>query len=111
MKNTDSDFIRMPHDPLAKAQVLADEEHRTTDELVRDALQRYSETRRSSVALALTGNRWGYHNAPVEMYHGPPSTPAHHRRCRPTGSRELGSPLPKDPFLSTCRETISRGRS
>jgi hypothetical protein len=42
-----SDFIRMPHDLLAQAQAVADEEHRTTDELVRDALQRYLETRGS----------------------------------------------------------------
>lgn len=49
MKTADnqSDFIRMPHDLLAQAQAVADEEHRTTDELVRDALQRYLESRGS----------------------------------------------------------------
>jgi hypothetical protein len=42
----ESDFVRMPPDLLAEAQAAADEEHRTTDELVRDAVQRYLDSRR-----------------------------------------------------------------
>jgi len=48
LKSTDNqtDLVRMPHELLAEAQAVADEEHRTTDELVRDALKRYLESRR-----------------------------------------------------------------
>ncbi len=43
MKSTDtpSDFVRMPHDLLARAQAVADKERRTADDLVRDAVQCY----------------------------------------------------------------------
>jgi putative PIN family toxin of toxin-antitoxin system len=42
----DSDMVRMPHDLLAEARLAADEEHRTADELIREAVQRYLRDRR-----------------------------------------------------------------
>ena len=41
------DFVHMPADLLAQAQAAADEEHRTMEELVREALLSYLESRRS----------------------------------------------------------------
>jgi predicted transcriptional regulator len=44
--------IRMPPDLLAQAQALADEEHRTAEDVVRDAVERYLSDRRWQRVLA-----------------------------------------------------------
>jgi hypothetical protein len=43
---SENDFVRVPHELFTEAQAAADEEHRTADELVRDAVERYLQSRR-----------------------------------------------------------------
>lgn len=43
---TSNHSIHMPSDLLAQVQAVAQEEHRTTDEVIRDALERYLENHR-----------------------------------------------------------------
>jgi Arc/MetJ-type ribon-helix-helix transcriptional regulator len=48
----DSQSVKMPSSLLAEIQAAADEEHRTSDELVREAVERYLEDRRWQRLLA-----------------------------------------------------------
>jgi hypothetical protein len=49
--------VHVPADLLAKAQAVADEEHRTIDELVREAVERYLSDRRWQHILAVGEER------------------------------------------------------
>jgi metal-responsive CopG/Arc/MetJ family transcriptional regulator len=50
--NNDSELVKMPSSLLAEVQEAANEEHRTREELVREAVERYLKDRRWQRLLA-----------------------------------------------------------
>lgn len=50
--NNETGSIHMPADLLAQTQAVAEEEHRTADDVVRDAVERYLSDRRWQRTLA-----------------------------------------------------------